>query len=69
MISLETKNEKTDSTETDKEISEKESCTDADDCCDDEVLAVGQESENDDETVFTRSGRKAGGFSTVSDLF
>ena len=51
---------------------------DADDSSDDEVLAMGPESENNDEnndeimipeTVYTRSGRKAGGFSTVSDLF
>ena len=43
---------------------------DADDSSDDEVLAMGPESENGDEimvpeTVHTRSG----GFSTVSDLF
>ena len=47
---------------------------DADDSSDDKVLAVGPESENSDEimipeTVYTRYGRKAGGFSTVSDLF
>ena len=46
----------------------------ADGSSDDEVLSVGPESENSDEimipeTVYTRSGRKAGGFSTVSDLF
>ena len=47
---------------------------DADDSSDDEILAVGLESENNDEimipeTVYTGSGRKAVGFSTVSDLF
>ena len=47
---------------------------DAADSSDDEVLAMRPESENGDEimipeTVYTRSGRKAGGFSTVSDLF
>ena len=46
----------------------------ADDRSDDEVLAMGPESENSDEimipeTVYTRSDRKTGGFSTVSDLF
>ena len=46
----------------------------ADDSSDDEVLAMGSESENSDEimipgTVYTLSGRRAGGFSTVSDLF
>ena len=45
---------------------------DADNSSDDEVM--GPESENIDEilipeTVYTRSGRKTGGFSTVSDLF
>ena len=64
----------TDSTETDDETSENEDYVDADVSSDDEVLTVGLESENDDEimipeTVYTRSGRKAGGFSTVSDLF
>ena len=46
----------------------------ADDSSDDEVLAMGPETENNDEimipeNVCTRSGRKAGGFSMVSDLF
>ena len=64
----------TDSTETDDETSENEDYMDADDSSDDEVLAMGPESENRDEimipeTVYTRSGRKAGGFSTVFDLF
>ena len=64
----------TDSTKTDDETLENEDCMDADDSSDDEVLAVGLDSENNDEimipeTVYTRSGRKAGGFSTVSDLF
>ena len=47
---------------------------DANDSSDDEVLAMRPETENSDEimipeTVYTRSGRKAGGFFTVSDLF
>ena len=46
----------------------------ADDSFDNEVLSMAPESKNSDEimipeTVYTRSGRKAGGFSTVSDLF
>ena len=61
----------TDSTETDAETSENEEYMDADDSSDDEVLSMGPESENSDvimipETVYTRSGRKAGGLSTVS---
>ena len=64
----------TDSTETDAETSENEDYMDADDSSDDGVLAMGPESENSDEitipeTVHTWSGRKAGGFSTVLDLF
>ena len=47
---------------------------DADDSSDYEVLVMGPESENSDEimipeTVYTMSGRKADGFSTVSHLF
>ena len=46
----------------------------ADGSSDNKVLSMGPDSENSDEimipeTVYTRSGRKAGGFSTVSDLF
>ena len=64
----------TDSTEIEDETSENEDYMNADDSSDDEVLAVRPESENSDEimipeTVYTRSGRKAGGSATVSDLF
>ena len=68
------KDKETDSTETDDESSENEDYIDANDSSDDNVLAMGPESENNDEimipeTVYTSSGRKAGGFSTVSNLF